>query len=101
MAEKDGEAIGTVALIKTDSGTHELVKLGVLSNFRGLGVGRKLVEAVITKAQELNLGQISLESSRVLESALALYHKLGFEIDQQEEANRSSQCDIRMVLSLK
>lgn len=99
MAEYMGDIVGTAALVKKSNGRYELVKLGVTKRARGLGIGRLLVEYVIEKAKALELDKLYLESSQKLEKALALYRALGF--TDLNEANRTPQCDVQMVLSLK
>ena len=98
MAEADGQVVGTAALAKKTDTRYELVKLGVSSEARGLGIGRLLVEHIIAEARKLGLDALYLESSQKLEAALNLYRKLGFE--DLNEANRTPQCDVQMVLTL-
>lgn len=53
--------------------------MGVLPEYRGQGLGRKLLEACITKAWDKGLTRIELEARADNQSAIALYEKLGFE----------------------
>ena len=54
---------------------HDIV---VFKKYRGKGVGRKLLEANIRKAEELDCGKITLEVREDNINAQALYKNLGF-----------------------
>ncbi len=55
---------------------HDIV---VLEKYRDLGIGRKLMEATIIKAKQLNCGKITLEVREDNTNAQGLYNSLGFE----------------------
>jgi DNA-binding MarR family transcriptional regulator/GNAT superfamily N-acetyltransferase len=74
-----GEIVGTCALIKVNDNTYELAKMAVAANARGNGIGWLLGQAAICKARELGAKTIYLESNTVLEPAIKLYQKLGFQ----------------------
>ena len=98
FAEWNGKIVGTAALSKKSADRFELSKLGVTENAKGLGIGRKLTEEIISRAKKRGLKELYLESNQVLEVAIQLYKKLGF-VDLNEK-NRTPQCDIQMVLKL-
>jgi DNA-binding MarR family transcriptional regulator/N-acetylglutamate synthase-like GNAT family acetyltransferase len=99
MALSDGEAVGTCALIKIDDDTYELAKMTVAETARGKGIGWLLGQAAINKARELGATKILLESNTVLEPAINLYKKLGFQrvVGQPSPYVR---CNIQMELRL-
>lgn len=72
---------------KLDIATGRLLQDGhigrvcVLKEFRGLGLGQMLMEALIQEAARRNMEQVVL-SSQV--HALAFYEKLGFEVVSDE-----------------
>jgi DNA-binding MarR family transcriptional regulator/N-acetylglutamate synthase-like GNAT family acetyltransferase len=99
MARYSGKIIGTCALIKIDDDTYELAKMAVAEGARGKNIGWLLGQAVINKAHELGAKKIFLESNTVLEPAINLYSKLGF----QRIVGRPSpyeRCNIQMELKL-
>ena len=98
FAEWNGKIVGTAALSKKSADRFELSKLGVTENAKGLGIGRKLTEEIISRAKKRGLKELYLESNQVLEVAIQLYKKLGF-VDLNEK-KRTPQCDIQMVLKL-
>ncbi len=53
--------------------------ISVRSEFRGLGVGKMLMEAVEAKARELKCCKLTLEVREDNEVARGLYRKLGFD----------------------
>ena len=74
----DGEVIGTCALLKESPGVYELSKMAVETGFRGLGAGRKLLDAAIREFERLGGKTLFLESSKRLLPALRLYESGGF-----------------------
>ncbi len=99
MARYNGEIVGTCALIKIDNTTYELAKMAVTEGVRGKNIGWLLGQSAINKARELGAKTILLESNTILEPAINLYHKLGF----QKVVGRPSpyeRCNIQMELKL-
>ena len=58
-----------------------VVGMGLLPEFRGQGLGRKLLEATIAAAFALGLTRIELEVRQHNERAMALYKRLGFQLE--------------------
>jgi ribosomal protein S18 acetylase RimI-like enzyme len=52
--------------------------IGVLPEFRGRGIGKRLLEACIAKAWSRGITRIDLESRADNTSAIRLYERLGF-----------------------
>ena len=100
LAETEGEIVGTAALIKMGEENYELAKMAVGKNFRGFGIGKKLLEACIEYARQNGKKSIILESNRKQVPAINMYRRFGFveiEPDPRTEYKRS---DIRMELVL-
>ena len=47
---------------------------------RGAGLGKDLVEALVTVAEQIGYGEMRLDTLRSMHSAQALYRALGFEV---------------------
>ena len=99
MARYNGEIVGTCALIKINDDTYELAKMAVKESARGKNIGWLLGQATANKAHELGAKKVFLESNTLLEPAINLYHKLGFQkvVGQPSSYER---CNIQMELKL-
>ncbi len=83
VAETDGKIVGGVGIYPTDGLPEkvcELVKMYIDSNFRGFGIGKKLIDRAEAFAREHGYTHIYLESMPELEKAVAVYGHLGFEL---------------------
>src|SRR5687768_13230648 len=61
VAEKDGKMIGGAGIYPTEglpAGTCELVKMYLLPEARGLGLGRALIEKCLATAKDLGYWQV-------------------------------------------
>ncbi|MBX9725505.1 MAG: GNAT family N-acetyltransferase, partial [Candidatus Obscuribacterales bacterium] len=96
-----GRIIGTCALIKIDEQTFELAKMAVADEYQGLGAGRMLLEACITKAKSKAAKFVILETNTKLESAVRLYKKAGFKPLQKNEAAPSKYARVNLVMKLE
>jgi DNA-binding MarR family transcriptional regulator/predicted GNAT family N-acyltransferase len=72
------EVIGTCALLQESPGVFELTKMGVDETFRGLGAGRRLLDACIAEFHRRNGSTLFLESNSHLATAVRMYEKAGF-----------------------
>lgn len=96
----DGIVMGCCALVyHPEHNTYEVSKMAVSPHAQGLGLGKKLLETVISYARENGINQLFLEGNTKLEASIALYTKLGFkEIPITEAAY--DRCNIMMVCDL-
>lgn len=90
VAEVDGKVIGAVwARIMEDYGHIDArtpsLAIALFKAYRGLGIGTELMRAMFTRLAEKGWGQVSL-SVQKLNGAVRLYHRLGFEVaDENSE----------------
>jgi len=78
VALKDGELIGTAAVVKKDDDLY-IRGMAVMPEARGLQTGWKLLEQVQQYAIENNFKALLLSTTPYLPSAIHLYKKFGFE----------------------
>jgi ribosomal protein S18 acetylase RimI-like enzyme len=99
LAKYNNEIIGTVSLVRVSEKEFELAKLAVTEKYKGIQLGRQLVQEAINRAIERNASTIILYTTKKLEAAYGLYLKFGFkEIDQEHK--KYIEADIKMELKL-
>ncbi|GGA09830.1 bifunctional helix-turn-helix transcriptional regulator/GNAT family N-acetyltransferase [Dyella caseinilytica] len=74
------DVIGTCALLQESPGVYELTKMGVDETFRGMGAGKRLLDAAIAEFHRRKGKTLFLESSSRLKPALGMYEKAGFHL---------------------
>lgn len=69
---------GCIALRQLEGKICEMKRLYVRDQFRGLGLGKKLVLAILDEGKKLGYEKMRLDTVPVMQSAIALYRSLGF-----------------------
>jgi len=104
VAEIDGEIVGGAGVYPTDAlpaGYCELVKLYLLPQTRGKGIGKALIEKCFEIAAQIGYTGMYLESMPELKTAVGLYERCGFTHLQGPLGNSGHfGCDIWMVKEL-
>jgi putative acetyltransferase len=81
IAETDGKIVGGGGIYPTiglPEKTCELVKMYLLPEARGKGLGRLIIEKCLQTAKEFGFEQIYIESMPELNLALKVYERFGF-----------------------
>nr|WP_231402744.1 GNAT family N-acetyltransferase [Caenimonas aquaedulcis] len=82
-ATVDGRLAGCCALRPLDNADYpnaaEMKRLYVRDGYRGLGLGRQLVEATLDAARQAGYACVLLDTLDDMEAARTLYEDLGFE----------------------
>ena len=98
LETSDGVIVGTVGLAPLGRGVCELRKMYLKPSYRGRGYGRRLLLHAIERAKEAGFQRIELQTARVLEEAIGLYKKHGFELS--EAATLERRCDQALALDI-
>jgi GNAT superfamily N-acetyltransferase len=88
LLELDGEHVGSLALTD-EGGDQAAIRWFVLSpEVRGRGLGRRLLDEMLSWAAEVGYTRVFLETFSDLEAAAHLYRDQGFEVVSAETSPR-------------
>jgi len=94
-----GPIIGAYGLYRIDERTCELRKMYLRREYRGKGLGKRLLEDALVHARRLGFTNVVLETASVLEEAIALYQSYGFV--PYDPGHLSARCDQAYILKLQ
>ena len=98
IIEDNGRIVGSYGLFPLSSDTCELRKMYLLSEYQGRGLGKLMMNDAIKVAQDKGFKEMVLETNSILDKAIRLYRKYGFQEYQPEHF--SDRCDCAMKLRL-
>ena len=82
VAEQNGKLLGGAGFFPSEGlpeDTCELVKMYLLPEARGLGLGKNLIDLVLTNAGQNGYQNVYIETMPELRKAMKVYEKFGFE----------------------
>ncbi|WP_234867458.1 GNAT family N-acetyltransferase [Alitabrizicola rongguiensis] len=78
LALRDREVLACVSVKTVNTETGEVKRLWVAPGARGMGLARRMMEAIEAEARALDLARLRLDTNENLPEAIALYRKTGW-----------------------
>jgi GNAT superfamily N-acetyltransferase len=78
VARTDGAAIACGGVKRIDDDTAEIKRMWVHAEFRGAGIGRRMLERLEHEARALGKRRVVLDTNPTLVEAIAMYERQGY-----------------------
>ncbi len=79
LATEESQAAGIACMKRIREDVGEIKRMYVRPEFRGKGIGRALLEALLAEAQQIGYPTVRLDSARFMKAAHSLYRSAGFQ----------------------
>jgi GNAT superfamily N-acetyltransferase len=102
IAAEGGRVVGSVAMVDAPDGAGQLRWFLLTPEVRGLGLGRRLLEAALAYARERQFALVFLWTFADLAGALRLYERAGFRVTETKTGPiwGAERTEVRMEMSL-
>jgi len=102
FAVLEGRCVGCCALIPARPREFEVAKMAVTARCQGMGIGRRILDAVVEAARSAGAHRLHLETNHVLTPAIHLYESIGFRHLAPEDVSPSDyvRADVFMEMTL-
>jgi DNA-binding MarR family transcriptional regulator/ribosomal protein S18 acetylase RimI-like enzyme len=88
IAEKDGDNVGSVFVVRASKTVAKLRLLLVDPRARGLGIGKRLVDECIRFSRQAGYKKLTLWTQSELDAARSLYQRAGFKCIKRQPHDR-------------
>lgn len=78
VACDDRRVVGTGTVVPRGGGSAEIVRMSVATEYRGKGVGRRLVEDLVETARTWGMARVVVETSAHWTDVVEFYERCGF-----------------------
>lgn len=80
IAEDEGKIVGAIAIVGHSETRAQLRWFILHPDYRGIGLGRKLLSGAIEYCKDKGFQEVFLETTREQQTAVAMYKKAGFKL---------------------
>lgn len=91
LARSEGRAVACGALQRVDGSTAEIKRMWVDTEWRGLGLGRRMLVALEQTATSLGYERVVLDTNSTLDEAIAMYESTGYRPTERYNDNPYAQ----------
>lgn len=78
VARDDGVVVGCGGVHRVDARTGEIKRMWIADEWRGVGLGRRLLAELESTARRLGRSRVVLDTNEVLTEAVAMYERSGY-----------------------
>jgi putative acetyltransferase len=96
---REKRIVGCAGLLPLNRCRAELCKMYLEKSARGNGLGKRLLENLLSAARQSGFAEVWLETNSALTEAITLYKKYGFKL--LESDGLLPRCDVAYVLRLR
>lgn len=85
VAWLDGRIVGSGALVPRSDEAAEIVRMSVVSELRGRGIGKSMLNRLCQEAREAGFRRLVLETTSTWEDVIEFYIRFGFRVTHTRE----------------